>query len=157
MIAGILISASVTFVVSAVLLKTSKAKETSLEEATANVSAMKGKNSIASSLVSAESTTSLAEVEHIIFACDAGMGSSAMGASVLRNKINKAGLPIKVTNTSISQLPANAEFIITHQDLTERAMEKVPQAEHRSVENFLNANYYDNLVHEIETARNKIS
>jgi len=85
------------------------------------------------------------------------MGSSAMGASVLRNKINKAGLPIKVTNTSISQLPKDAEFIITHQDLTQRAKEQVPQAEHRSVENFLNAGYYDQLVHEIETARNKIS
>ncbi len=140
----------------AVLLKTSKAKETSLEEASANVSAMKGKQSIASSLVSADAKP-LAEVEHIIFACDAGMGSSAMGASVLRNKINKAGLPIKVTNTSISQLPPNAELIITHRDLTERAKEQVPSAEHRSVDNFLNAGYYDQLVHEIETARNKIS
>ncbi|MGA9231720.1 MAG: PTS mannitol transporter subunit IIBC, partial [Exiguobacterium oxidotolerans] len=157
LIAGVLISATVTFVISAVLLKTSKAKETSLEEATANVGAMKGKSSITSSLVAADSIKSLAEVEHIIFACDAGMGSSAMGASVLRNKINKAGLPIKVTNTSISNLPANAEFVITHQDLTERAVEQVPDAEHRSVENFLNAAYYDQLVQEIEKARNKIS
>ncbi len=156
LIAGVLVSASVTFVVSTVLLKTSKAKETSLEEASANVSAMKGKQSIASTLVSADAKP-LAEVEHIIFACDAGMGSSAMGASVLRNKINKAGLPIKVTNTSISQLPQNAELIITHRDLTERAKEQVPTAEHRSVDNFLNAGYYDQLVHEIETARNKIS
>ncbi|WP_029330476.1 PTS mannitol transporter subunit IICB [Exiguobacterium oxidotolerans] len=157
LIAGVLISATVTFVISAVLLKTSKAKETSLEEATANVGAMKGKSSITSSLVAADSIKSLAEVEHIIFACDAGMGSSAMGASVLRNKINKAGLPIKVTNTSISNLPADAEFVITHQDLTERAVEQVPDAEHRSVENFLNAAYYDQLVQEIEKARNKIS
>ncbi|MCP6558937.1 hypothetical protein NL501_27335, partial [Klebsiella pneumoniae] len=41
-------------------------------------------------------------VQHVIFACDAGMGSSAMGASMLRNKFKKAGLEnIEVTNTAI--------------------------------------------------------
>ena len=40
-----------------------------------------------------------------MFACDAGMGSSAMGASVLRNKIKAAGFPeVKVTNAAIANL-----------------------------------------------------
>ncbi|WP_114570910.1 PTS mannitol transporter subunit IICB [Exiguobacterium flavidum] len=158
LISGVVVSAAVTFGVSSVLLKTSAAKEVSLEDATENVSAMKGKSSVAASLVRGMAgKQDLANVSHIIFACDAGMGSSAMGASVLRNKVNKANLPIKVTNTSISNLPSDAQLVITHKDLTERAMQQVPNATHRSVENFLNAAYYDQLVEEIKVERNKIS
>ena len=61
----------------------------------------------------------------IIFACDAGMGSSAMGASILKNKVKKAGLDIDVTNTSISNIPDDADIVITHKDLTDRAKAKV--------------------------------
>jgi PTS system mannitol-specific IIC component len=153
LVAGIFLSAAVTFAVTSVILKSSAAEEVSLEEATQNVSAMKGKQSYASALV----TDRLDKVDHIIFACDAGMGSSAMGASVLRNKVNKANLPIKVTNTSISNLPKDAQFVITHEDLTERAEAQAPNAIHRSVTNFLNADYYDQLVEEIKAERSKIS
>ncbi|WP_214761832.1 PTS mannitol transporter subunit IICBA [Exiguobacterium sp. s129] len=153
LVAGIFLSAAVTFAVASVILKSSAAEEVSLEEATQNVSAMKGKQSYASALV----TDRLDKVDHIIFACDAGMGSSAMGASVLRNKVNKANLPIKVTNTSISNLPKDAQFVITHEDLTERAEAQAPNAIHRSVTNFLNADYYDQLVEEIKAERSKIS
>ncbi|WP_214829763.1 PTS mannitol transporter subunit IICB [Exiguobacterium algae] len=153
LVTGILLSAAVSFAVASVILKSSAAEEVSLEEATQNVSAMKGKQSYASALVKER----LDEVDHIIFACDAGMGSSAMGASVLRNKVNKANLPIKVTNTSISNLPKDAQFVITHEDLTDRAEAQVPNAMHRSVTNFLNADYYDQLVEEIKAARSKIS
>jgi len=153
LVTGILLSAAVTFAVASVILKSSAAEEVSLEEATQNVSAMKGKQSYASALVHDR----LDKVDHIIFACDAGMGSSAMGASVLRNKVNKANLPIKVTNTSISQLPKDAQFIITHEDLTDRAEAQVPDAIHRSVTNFLNADYYDQLIEEIKAERSKIS
>lgn len=153
LVAGILLSAAVTFAVASVILKSSAAEEVSLEEATQNVSVMKGKQSYASALV----TDRLDKVDHIIFACDAGMGSSAMGASVLRNKVNKANLPIKVTNTSISNLPKDAQFVITHEDLTERAEAQAPNAIHRSVTNFLNADYYDQLVEEIKAERSKIS
>lgn len=153
LVAGVLLSAAVTFAVASVILKSSAAEEVSLEEATQNVSVMKGKQSYASALV----TDRLDKVDHIIFACDAGMGSSAMGASVLRNKVNKANLPIKVTNTSISNLPKDAQFVITHEDLTERAEAQAPNAIHRSVTNFLNADYYDQLVEEIKAERSKIS
>lgn len=153
LLAGIFLSATVTFAVASVILKSSAAEEVSLEEATQNVSAMKGKQSYASALV----TDRLDKVDHIIFACDAGMGSSAMGASVLRNKVNKANLPIKVTNTSISNLPKDAQFVITHEDLTERAEAQAPNAIHRSVTNFLNADYYDQLIEEIKEERSKIS
>nr|WP_318183290.1 hypothetical protein [Metabacillus idriensis] len=84
-----------------------------------------------------------------MFACDAGMGSSAMGASVLKSKFKKAGLDIEVTNSAINNLPSDADIIITHKDLTERAKAKVPQADHISVDNFLNSPKYDELVEQL--------
>ncbi len=78
------------------------------------------------------------------------MGSSAMGASILKNKVKKAGLDIHVSNTSISNLPEDADVVITHKDLTERAQEKLPQAVHVSVDNFLNSPAYDEIVEKLK-------
>ncbi|WP_307439531.1 hypothetical protein [Bacillus sp. V2I10] len=99
---------------------------------------------------SKEVQTPSENVEKVIFACDAGMGSSAMGASVLKNKFKKAGLEIQVTNSAINNLPGDADIIITHKDLTDRAKAKVPQAEHLSVDNFLNSPKYDELVQRLK-------
>jgi PTS system mannitol-specific IIC component len=95
-----------------------------------------------------------AQVNKIIFACDAGMGSSAMGASLLKNKAKKAGLTdIEVKNTAINQIPGDADVVITHKDLTDRARNKLPGAQHVSVDNFLGSPKYDELIDEIQTAR----
>ena len=95
-----------------------------------------------------------AQVNKIIFACDAGMGSSAMGASLLKNKAKKAGLTdIEVKNTAINQIPGDADVVITHKDLTDRARQKLPGAQHVSVDNFLGSPKYDELIDEISTSR----
>ena len=91
--------------------------------------------------------TSLNNIKTIIVACDAGMGSSAMGASILRKKIKNANLNhISVLNMAINVLPKNADLIITHKNLTDRAKECSPYSQHISLKNFLNNNFYDNLV-----------
>ncbi|MEY2847394.1 MAG: hypothetical protein RI885_59, partial [Actinomycetota bacterium] len=83
----------------------------------------------------------------IVFACDAGMGSSAMGASVLRNKIKKAGVDgVTVVNKSIANLDGSEDLIITHQDLTDRARQKNDHAQHISVDNFMASPRYDEVV-----------
>ena len=93
------------------------------------------------------------QIEKVIFACDAGMGSSAMGASLLRKKAKDAGLDLEVDNSAINELTGDEDVIITHKDLTERAKSKVPDAHHISVENFMNSPKYDELVDEIASAR----
>ncbi len=94
------------------------------------------------------------DVHKIIFACDAGMGSSAMGASLLRDKAKKAGLSdLVVDNKAINQIPADADVIITHKDLTDRARAQMPEAHHVSVENFLGSSKYDELIQEIASTR----
>jgi PTS system mannitol-specific IIC component len=91
-------------------------------------------------------TVSASKVNKIVFACDAGMGSSAMGAGRLRKKIEAAGLDITVVNKAINEIPEDAQIVITHQNLTSRAKEKAPQAEHISIQDFLQTPAYDQLV-----------
>lgn len=91
------------------------------------------------------------KVNHVIFACDAGMGSSAMGASMLRNKFKKADIQnVDVTNTAINQLPNDAQLVITQKKLTDRAIKQVPGAIHISVDNFLNSPRYDELLENLK-------
>jgi PTS system mannitol-specific IIC component len=86
-------------------------------------------------------------VRNIVFACDAGMGSSAMGASVLRNKMKKAGVEgVTVTNQAISNLDGTADLVITQQQLTDRAKGQSPNSVHVSVDNFMNSPKYDEVV-----------
>lgn len=90
-------------------------------------------------------------INHVIFACDAGMGSSAMGASMLRNKFKKAGInDITVTNTAINQLPKDAQLVITQKKLTDRAIKQTPNAIHISVDNFLNSPRYEELLNNLK-------
>lgn len=87
------------------------------------------------------------QLNTIVFACDAGMGSSAMGASVLRNKIKKAGIEgVTVTNQAIANLDGTADLVITQNQLTDRAKAQNPDAIHVSVDNFMNSPKYDEVV-----------
>lgn len=154
-ILGVLIAAIVSFVIAALILRASKDKDTDLSEATDKMEAMKGKKSSVADTIRGEHEQPSAEkaadqVEKIIFACDAGMGSSAMGASLLKNKFKKANIDIFVTNKAINDIPDDADIIITHKDLTARAKAKQPDAEHISVENFLNSPKYDELVNRLK-------
>ncbi|WP_396163560.1 hypothetical protein [Carnobacterium sp.] len=84
------------------------------------------------------------------------MGSSAMGASILRKKVKEAGLGISVTNSSINNLKDEGGLVVvTQEELTARAKQKTPHATHVSVENFLNSPKYDELVNKLKKAGNK--
>ncbi|OLS34259.1 PTS mannitol transporter subunit IICB [Bacillus sp. MRMR6] len=145
-LAGVLVAAAVSFVVAALILKTSKTTDEDLTAAAAKMDEMKGKKSSVTSTLTAQA----AKVNKIVFACDAGMGSSAMGASILRNKIKKAEIDVTVINTAINNLPEDADVVITHKDLTDRAKVKLPNATHISVENFLNSPRYDELINTLK-------
>jgi mannitol PTS system EIICBA or EIICB component len=149
-LAGVLVATAVSFAVASLILKTSKATDEDLSSAAAKMEEMKGKKSSVSSVLSTQATVNPESVNKIVFACDAGMGSSAMGASILRNKTQKAGLDVTVINTAINSLPEDADVVITHKDLTDRAKAKLPNATHISVENFLNSPKYDELINSLK-------
>ncbi len=151
---SVLFATTVSFLIASVILKASKAPaEDDLDQATHRMEALKGKKSSVSAAligegVGASGVAVLATpIKNIVFACDAGMGSSAMGASVLRNKIKAAGFPeVKVTNSAIANLSDTYDVVITHQDLTERAKPATASAVHVSVDNFMNSPRYDEIV-----------
>lgn len=151
-LAGVFVAAAVSFLVSALILKTTKEKENEgdLAEAASKMEEMKGKKSSVAGVLSSKPGIFPKNVSKIVFACDAGMGSSAMGASLLGKKVKEAGLSISVTNTSISNLPPDAQIVVTQEGLTPRAKDKVPNAYHVSVNNFLSSPEYDKLIDRLQ-------
>ncbi|WP_395400032.1 PTS mannitol transporter subunit IICBA [Arthrobacter sp. UC242_113] len=156
-ILSVLLAATVSFLVASLILRTTRhSDETDLGDATAKMEAMKGKKSSVSSVLTGAGAGGgvgvlTGPISNIVFACDAGMGSSAMGASVLRNKIKAAGFPdVKVTNASIANLNDTYDVVVTHQDLTERAKPATASAVHVSVDNFMNSPRYDEIVEMVQ-------
>ncbi|HFD5486815.1 TPA: PTS mannitol transporter subunit IIB, partial [Streptococcus pyogenes] len=146
---GVFSAALVSFLIASIILKADKSvdDESALAEAQAATQAAKAesKGQTLSSQASAQFSSD--DIQQIIFACDAGMGSSAMSASILRDKVKKAGLSIPVTNKAISNLTdVTNTLIVTQQELAPRAAQKTPRAVHVSVDNFLATPKYDEIV-----------
>lgn len=155
---GVVIAAVVSFVIAIPIIRlTGNKHEGSLEDASAKMKDMKAASkgeAVSASADAIEQQTAAIpaeEIKHIVFACDAGMGSSAMGASVLKKKLQKAGLDIEVTHASVSSIPPEAQIVVTHQDLKERAMKSAPQARLVTITNFMTAPEYDELVESLKT------
>ena len=145
---SVIFSAGVSFLVAAFLLKLDRGEEGDLGAATSAMEAHKGKaSSISGALLGSGAATAGGPIRSIVFACDAGMGSSAMGASVLRKKVHAAGFgDVTVVNKAISNLTDDIDLVVTHQDLTDRARERTGSAIHVSVENFMGSPRYDEIV-----------
>ena len=148
LILGVLISAAVSLVIAIPILKF-MSKDASLEEAQAKKDSMKRQ---AKGLDAKNTTeTAVGKVSKIAFACDAGMGSSAMGATVLKKKLAAAGITgIEVIHTPVSSIPGDVQVVVTHQELGERAAHSCPQAKLILITNFLAAPQYDELVEELK-------
>jgi len=84
----------------------------------------------------------------ISFVCDAGMGSSALGASLLRKKLKNSNLDYKVTNKSICEIE-NDDIIICHQQfLKQVAALNIPYKIY-SVNNFMDDKEYERIREEL--------
>lgn len=112
-IAGVTVGTLVSFAITSLILKMEKTVETESEDEFAQsanaVKAMKQ-----------EGAFSLSRVKRIAFVCDAGMGSSAMGATTFRKRLEKAGLAIEVKHYAIENVPADADIVVTHASLEGR-------------------------------------
>ena len=143
------VAAVVSFLVSSVIIKSTNKKTdgNEFEEAKLKSSELKLKKK---DEINETSNIIAKTFNKVIFACDAGMGSSAMGATTLRTKFKRAGYNIEVVNCAIEAIPKDAQIVITHETLTARAKSVAPNAEHISVKDFLN-----NPAFEILSARLK--
>ena len=145
---GVIIAAGVSFLIAAPIIRMS-GKNASLEDAQKQMKDMKAESK---GLTGAP--VDLRVIDRIVFACDAGMGSSAMGSAVMQRKLSAAGFNnIKVSHASVSEVPAGTQLVICHKDLAERAAASAPGARLVTITNFMNAPEYDALVEEIADAR----
>ncbi len=147
-LAGVFAAAVASFLVASIILKSDNSDDDSLETAQAVTQAAKAESkgqAVTEPNLHSDITTD--NIHQIIFACDAGMGSSAMGASILRDKVKKAGLDISVSNQAISNLQDTANtLIVTQEELADRAGQKTPRAVHVAVDNFLATYTYDDII-----------
>ncbi|GAA1647324.1 PTS mannitol transporter subunit IICB [Microbacterium flavum] len=174
---SVVLAATVTFLVAGIILRASRKRDLlaqdQFEAAVDKTAANKGKSSealaglrsgaaanaavgagqapvqadLAADSIATGALSATRRIENVVFACDAGMGSSAMGASVLRNKIKKAGYgDVSVTNKAIANLDGSEDLVITQQQLTDRARGRTPDAVHVSVDNFMNSPKYEEVV-----------
>lgn len=151
LIVGVAVAALVSFAISVPILKF-MGKDTSLEDAHRQKDAMKKQaKGIAAETAATVPAANTGKVTKIAFACDAGMGSSAMGATVLKKKLAAAGLEgIEVIHTPVSSIPADVQIVVTHEELGERAAHSNPNAERILITNFLAAPEYATLVENLK-------
>ncbi|WP_301049018.1 PTS mannitol transporter subunit IICBA [Lactobacillus intestinalis] len=149
-IVGVLGAAVVSFIVAAIILKNDKGDGADLAAKQKEMESMKAESKgtkMPSEQSAHDSVTSYKDIKKVIFACDAGMGSSAMGASLLRDKFKKAGINISVTNTAVRNLKDEPGLlVVTQEELADRARQKTPDAMHVAVGNFLSSPKYDAIV-----------
>lgn len=147
---GITVGAIISFLISMVIVKRSSAKEDegdSFEAARETVARMKAESKSGAAKVGADTAVTVDSIPStIVFACDAGMGSSAMGETILKKKLKEAGIDIKVNHAPVSEIPQDAEVVFTQESLAERARRVVPNAQVIPVDNFLDGTSYDRYI-----------
>lgn len=146
-IVGVVLAAGISFVIASPIVKMAGSK--SLEEAQNEMAAMKAESKGQTIPAAIERT---AEVKKIVFACDAGMGSSAMGATKFRNRIKAARPDITVINTSVDNIPGDCDIAVVQATLAERAKKSAPQAQLITIGNFLADPELDSLYFQLTTS-----
>ena len=173
---SVLLSATVSFLVAGVIHRAPRARALEagesgdLSAAINQTQEYKGKSSDALGSLAAQPAATVAAgsaagsttavlarpLRSIVFACDAGMGSSAMGASVLRDKLKKAGITgVTVVHRAVATLEDDADLVISQRELTDRAKRKAPNSVHISVDNFINSPVYDAVVQQAKAEQQR--
>ncbi|MCD7922769.1 MAG: PTS mannitol transporter subunit IICBA [Clostridiales bacterium] len=134
-IIGVAIATAISFLIASPIVRRAGGK--SLEEAQQEVASRKAEAKGLTAEVTSDVTVKSSEVRKIIFACDAGMGSSAMGATKFRNRIKALRPDISVTNTSVDTIPPDCDIAVVQTTLAARAQKSAPQAELITIGNFL--------------------
>ena len=144
-VAAVLIATAVTFITSALILRRSAKEDDTLPE---NRFKPKYKRD-------AEVAADVAKARHIVFSCDAGMGSSALGATRFRKRIEPLALDVKVTNSSVNSIPEDADIVVCQQGLVSRAKGNAPKVRIVSINNFLEDPALDSLYEELSKRSDK--
>lgn len=139
---GVVIAGAVSFVLSSVILKATSGHTKSLTDAQNEMKEMKAQ---AKGEIPEPTAVNVGQIRKIVFACDAGMGSSAMGATKFHNRIKAERPDLTVTNSSVDTIPADADVVVCQRVLADRAAKCAPQAQLVTLDNFLADPHLDAL------------
>lgn len=122
-VASYVIAAAISFIVVSFFLLRDKSEETDEAAAALSADISQATETIAPASAPAASVSSAVKrkINKVVFACDAGMGSSAMGASILKVQLNKVGVFSEVTHVSVHQIPKDADVVVTNSNLVDAA------------------------------------
>lgn len=166
-ILGVAVAAAVSFLVNSLFLKMGKTSgEDAFKEKQEASKAMKqeGRELLNAAITKEQPETAQTsetqekpeklqtaeKMAFIVFACDAGLGSSAMGANAFRKRLEKEGITKEVKNFAIEKVPANADVIVTHESLYDRAVKANPGKRIITIRNFMRDPNLDALLSEIK-------
>lgn len=139
-ILSVIVATVVSMVIASIILKRSKNNEENIEAAKDQVNEIKG----------TKKDIQYNQLRKIVFACDAGMGSSAMGAALLTKKLKAAGIDIDVPHYAINDIPKDTEVVVTHKSLVSRVKEDLPNVVVFPITNFMGGNEYDEIVNKLK-------
>jgi PTS system mannitol-specific IIC component len=143
--AGMFGAIIVSFIGSALCFKFKKPSKT-LQESQSAIFAMKTESKGTPS-----SNDNLADINLIVFACDAGMGSSAMGSTKLQKMLKENNINgIDVIHKSVSEVPQDAKLIIVHESLKHQVTQKNPNVKIITIKDFMNTKEYKMIVDKLK-------
>lgn len=145
-LAGVLIAAGVSFAVSLPLIKGRKANATD-NQVNADVN------------ISGSGTR-----QRIKFACDAGMGSSALGATRFRKRAAYENIDADISNCAIEDIPADTDIVVCQNHLKDRALERVEKNSAEGgkktvvigIENFMDDPALDRLLESLKGGNHEV-
>ena len=145
-LAGVLIAAGVSFAVSLPLIKGRKANAAD--------------NQVNADVNISNSGTR----QRIKFACDAGMGSSALGATRFRKRAAYENIDADISNCAIEDIPADTDIVVCQNHLKDRALEKVEKNSAESgkktvvigIENFMDDPALDRLLESLKGGNHEV-
>ncbi|MCD7820737.1 MAG: PTS mannitol transporter subunit IICBA [Clostridiales bacterium] len=133
-IIGVALATGISFAIASPIVRMSGGK--SLEAAQSEMASMKAESK-GQAVASDAPTKEAGQVKKVVFACDAGMGSSAMGATKFRNRVKGVRPDLTVINTSVDNIPGDCDIAVVQTTLVERARKSAPQAQIVTIGNFL--------------------
>jgi PTS system mannitol-specific IIC component len=146
-ISGVLVAAAVSFIVTSIILKLDK-KSDEEEDFTSSIERSK---SMKSEGISSNDHSNTNKISKIAFACDAGAGSSALGATTFRKRLQKKNINgIEVKHYRIEDVPQDTDIIVVHKDLLERARLSHTDKKIITIENYINDPSLAQLINELE-------
>lgn len=151
---GILLSAAVSFGGSILVLVWQKGRNAEKKVPDMEISGERMGNNFQNLEEKTEEEQVKMPINKIGFVCDAGVGSSAMGAAIFRRKLHQNNIEgIEVQPYAADSISGKLDLIVCQKDFFQLLPQEQKEQEIFTVDNFVSAQAYDELVRLVEERR----